>query len=420
MNYRNRDSLQFQTLRITKDSIRHWKRRFDARRGLIASSLTGQILRDYYADDSKWFYKAYVDGETRAFPVFTRPEWVTTAQRPDDIIKSVDDTGVYDYDEGFLQRVALQKASLDIDESMAPIEVSARDRFWNDTIYRISDIHTNEDGGFSLDVGLTDYFSYVTHSTKLADEFYDKAQVNDVTVDTPPAKASAALNGKLSIRDTHANDFEAIQNYSYAHLLGALVTLVVKMPNGEYYVAVQNRSDNTVDYPDSKGVAPSGSFSVWYNPKLECNLTYHALREFGEEVFNREALRSPPTSANASEPANKSIPVRVLADLLADPDGGAYLLATGLGFEALTAASQLSMLLYIDDPVFSAWVYDFVEYQSKEMIEGDIEMVEVTDAAKSLLTDDWVPGAAFSLSQGLRTLTDEFSVDIGIDLTPQN
>jgi len=333
------------------------------------------------------------------------------------VIDSVSEDAEYDYDEGFLQRVALQNASLDIDEEMAPTEVSARDRFWNDTIYQITNINT-EDDGFSLDIALTDYYTYITHSTKLADELYDKAQARDITNDTPAVKATGSLKGSLNVRDTYAPSFEAIQEYSNAHLLGALVTLVVRMPNGNHYAAVQKRSENTVDYPNALGVAPSGAFSVWYNPKLECNLTYHVLREFGEEVFNRESLRAPPTSGNASEPANKSIPVRVLADLLADNDGGAYLTVTGLGFEALTAASQLSMLLYVDDPVFSAWIYDFIEYQSQEMLEGQIEMVKVSEAAESMLTDNWAPGAAFSLSQGLRTLSDKFDVDLGMQLTP--
>lgn len=417
MNYRNKDPLRFDRLRITKDSIRHWKNRFEARKGLIASATTGQILRDYYHEDSQWFYRVYVDGESRAFPLFTRPEWITNPRRPDDVINSVTEDESYDYDEGFLQRVALQNASLSIDEDLAPIEVSARDRFWNDTIYQIKDIHTDEDG-FSFDIGLTDYYTYITHSTKLADELYDKAQSKSIDTDTPAAKAAASLKGELHIRDSYAPSFNAIEEYNETHLLGALVTLVVKMPNGKHYVAVQHRSENTVDYPNALGVAPAGAFSVWYNPKLECNLTYHVLREFGEEVFNRESLRAPPKSGNASEPANKSIPVRVLADLLADKEGGAFLTVTGLGFEALTAASQLSMLLYVEDPVFAAWVYDFVEYQSREMLEGRIRMVEASEAAQSMLTDNWAPGAAFSLSQGLRTLTDEFDVDLGLDLSP--
>jgi hypothetical protein len=60
---------------------------------------------------------------------YNSPRSNRSATNPDNL--DLDDDGVEDGDEGFLQRVALQKASLDIDESIAPIEVSTRDRLGN-------------------------------------------------------------------------------------------------------------------------------------------------------------------------------------------------------------------------------------------------------------------------------------------------
>lgn len=411
------DNLIFDDIIVEEANIKYWEKRFEKRRELIGSTLIAQILHDYYSEDSDSFYHVHANGKSRAFPVLTKEEWTETTMPPNEVINSVSDEWIQSYDREFIWRTSMQQAALTVDSEYAPVELNVRDYVWNDPIYHIQNINTDPNGGFSFDLGMTDYYTYVSHSTKLVEEVYDACEKHDITTDTDPDEAKRAVRGDLNERDATVPNFQSMQSFNPHHTLGSLVTTLVRRPNGKHYVIVMDRSPVNVDFPSAMALAPSGVFSPWFNIEGEADLRYQILREFGEEVFSREQLRRPPESATDTEWVQSSVPVSALADLLNDPNGGATLRTTGFQFNALSAAPQVSSLLYIDDPVYASWVYDTVTYENSEMREGNVMMFEAEEALESTLTDNWAPGAAAALSQSLRAAKHELGVDLDFSVT---
>lgn len=412
------DNVTFDNIIVEEDHIKYWQDRFNNRRDLIGSTLIAQLMHDYYSEDSEFFYHSHINGKSRAFPVLTREEWADVVVDPEDAINSVDEGYTQSYDRDFIWRTSMQQAALTVDPEYAPVELDVRDYVWNDPIYHIRNINTDDDGGFSFDIGMTDYYTYVSHSTKLVEEVYEACTHHNITATTDANRAKQVVRGDLSQRDSDASDFDSMVENNTHHTLGSIVTTLLRRPNGEHYVAVMDRSPTNVDFPAALGLAPSGVFSPWFNITGEADYRYQILREFGEEVFSREQLRRPPENATDTEWVNRSIPVSVLADLLDDPDGGAELKLTGLQFNALSAAPQVASVLYIDDPVYASWVYDMVAYGDTEMREGNVMMVEAEEAMESTMSDNWAPGAAAALSQSLIAAKHELGADLDFTLTP--
>ncbi len=414
------DNLMFDDIVVEEANIRYWENRFEKRRELIGSTLIAQLLNDYYSEDADSFYHVHSNGNTRAFPVFTQEEWTHTLLDPKEIIDSVSDEWMQSYDQDFIWSTSMQQAALTVDAEYTPVELDVRDYVWNDPIYHIQNINTDPDGGFSFDLGMTDYYTYVSHSTKLVEEVYDACEKHDITTDTDAEEAKRAIRGEFDERDATVPNFESMKSFNPHHTFGSLVTTLIRRPNGKHYVVVMDRSSTNVDFPSARAIAPSGVFSPWFNIDGEADLRYQILREFGEEVFSREQLRRPPESATDTEWVRSSTPVSVLADMLNDPNGGATMKVTGFQFNALSAAPQVSTLLYIDDPVYASWVYDTVSYENSEMREGDVMMFEAEEALESTLSDNWAPGAAVALSQSLRVAKHRLGVDLDFSVTDQS
>lgn len=411
------DNILFDNIIVEDDHIEYWRDRFDNRRDLIGSTLIAQLMHDYYSEDSEHFYHSHINGKSRAFPVLTKDEWTDLTLDPTDVINSVEENWTQSYDRDFIWRTSMQQAALTVEPEYAPVELNVRDYVWNDPMYRIQSINTDPSGGFDFDIDMTDYYTYVSHSTKLVEEVYETCDHSNITADSDSDDAKQAVRGHLSERESLAPDFETMVENNTHHIMGSLVTTLLRLPDGSFYVPVLDRSPTNVDFPAALGLAPSGAFSPWFNIEAEMDLRYQVLREFGEEVFSREQLRRPPENATDTEWVQSSTPISTLADLLDDPDGGAELKVTGFQFNALSAAPQVSALLFIDDPVYASWVYDYINYGDSSMREGNVMMVEAEEAMESTMSDNWAPGAAASLSQSLRA-AEKLGADFDFSLQP--
>jgi hypothetical protein len=414
MTYEHTDDLTFDDIIVDRGNIEYWQQQFEDRRDLIGSELIARLLKQYYEDDAAHFHTVSVGGETRVFPTLARQPWLRTNVDPDDVIASFSETPVAKYDKKFIWQTAMQRAALSVDPADSPVEVSVRDHVWNDPIYNIDRISADGET-ISFDTSMTDYYTYVSHSVKLVEELYKNCRRANITSATVPSAAATALEGQFTERDRLAPTFDAMVANNSHHLLGSIVTTLVEMPDGEHFITVMKRSDTNVDFPDTLGLAPSGAFSPWFSPEDECDFQYQILREVAEEVFGRDSLvRAPEKTDNAW--VNMGVPAKALGRLLDDDNSPVDLAVTGFAFNTLSAAPQVSSLLYIRDPTYASWVYDVVTNRMGDPLrEGDVRMVKASDAIESLFTDKWAPGAAVALAQSLRVAVDEYGADIDID-----
>ena len=405
LNYE--DSLRFDPLVVEQDNISYWRDRFEQRRDLVASPIVAKILTEYYEDDSEHFYEVSYDGMSRRFPVFTKDEWSDVSLDPDHVINSVDeeDWG-REHDKQFIWDTCMQQASLALDPDTTRQQIEVRDYVWNNPLYRIDTVHNEPDSkGFRFDIGMTDYYTYVSQATRIVEELYDHCQRFGVRPESDPEEAKNLLVDRLQFRDKIAPSFDSMASEPN-HPLGTLVTTMFRMPDGTHYVVLVDRASTTVDYPDTIGIAPSGVSAPLYDASEECDLEYLILREFGEEVFTREEFRRSSEDVDSKDWITTSAPVRELRRLLRG-DGGTDIRVTGFAYNCLSGASQVSALLYIEDPTYAEWLYDHVTHYDQEMMEGSLRLAEVDDAMRELLKaydndeSDWAPGAAVALSQSV-------------------
>lgn len=408
MNYE--DDLRFDPLIVEQDNIEYWRERFEQRRNLIASPIVARVLYEYYSDDQDHFYKVSYDGDSRAFPVFTKEAWSETLMDPADVIQNVDGSDWHrDYDKQFIWDTCMQQASLSLDPTTSRQQIEVRDHVWNNPLHRIDSL-TETDDGFHVDVGMTDYYTYVSHAMRIVEELYDHCQRFNITADSDPEEAKDLLVDRLQFRDKIAPSFRAMAKFGPYHTLGMLTTTLVKLPDGNHYVVIVDRSEHNVDYPDAIGIAPSGVSAPLYDPEDEADIEYLVKREFGEEVFSRDEFRHPPEDVSSKDWVDNSSPVRTLGELL---DGeGADMYTTGFAFNCMSSASQLSNLLYIHDTTYAEWVRDAVEVEDTQMMEGELRLIPVDEAMKSALSDRWAPGAAVSMAQSLHAADRELDIDL--------
>lgn len=411
MTFDYTDELAFDSIVVERDNIKYWQRQFAARRDLIGSPLVADILFEYYTPgDNERFYSAHVSGEELNFPVLMEDDWANVSFDPDNLIKSFTDEYDTEYDRSFIWETAMQRAALTVDATDAPVDFRVRDYVWNNPIYKIDSIQTTSDG-FEFDVALTDYYTYVSRAIKLVEELFEVLDYRNVQAGTPTEDALDALqfSSDFSKRDYYAPNLNSLKADSSHHLLGSIVTTLIEH-NDEVYVAVMNRSETTVDFPSAKGVAPSGAFYPVADSEAECQYRTQLLGLVGDELFTIEPPVTEPE--NISPDWMLEEPMLDELNTLLDTDG-AHTRITGLGFNCLNTAPQVSALLYIDDEEYTEKLFEKVQSQTEEDLEeGTVQFVPLEETLENLGDEKWAPGAAVSLLQGTRAATEEFELDI--------
>lgn len=397
------ENLSFDDVIVESDHIKYWKNRFNDRKDLIASSIVARVLFEYYIDDREYFYKLQSNDRTRAFPILSRDEWMNSTTDPDDVIASVDpDDWNTDYDQQFIWDICMQKVALELDADTSSRQISVREHMWNDPYYRVDGVQAGEDGSLTINLGMTDYFTYVSNARRIVEEVYDQSQRFNITKDSNADEAAELLKDRLPFRDKIAPSFSVLESGRPYHILSLLVATALETSDGTKII-LMNRVNKNVDYPRSIGVAPAGITSPFYDLNQEADLKYLMLREFGEEVLNSHEYKLPPEDPSSNDWILEN---QVVDDLHTSiEDGESQFDITGFGFNALSGASQLYGLLHITDEEMANKIHEDVKNRDGESEEGDLFFEDIPNTKDKIFThSSWAPGAAVTVSRAIETI----------------
>lgn len=223
---------------------------------------------------------------------------------------------------------------------------------------------------------------------------------------------------QTELRDKLIMNFEmAIKRKRYPVSIGCDVALVVNH-NGAKKIAMQTRSFETSQYGGRVAVIPSFGLCPVVNSGIieSCNehklyknlLLYNIIKEYCEEVFNKEELeRCPDGHANPYWFYEDVSEARDLLKALEDKRASCIYL--GFGFDAINGISNMAVLLYIEDGELSRKIVNTSisnwEYRRADDQRG-IEFVDIESFILRERFDDelYQSETAFTLSLAIEEI----------------
>jgi len=236
---------------------------------------------------------------------------------------------------------------------------------------------TEDPGGLVVDVGLCDYFQYVSACGALAIE-----------------TVQAALHAQPHpLRDLHAHSVEALARAPLrAHALGVAATVVFDTGDGQVWLS-QERSQNVVTHSGRSAVLPAFAFQPFYgSAEDEFDMQHQFLREFGEEVMGVPELGE--DSEHVAHDWFYDRPeLSALVKLF--QAGRARLSLTGFGFDALNGEPVLTVCVRVLDPAYWQSIRRRIK-RSTESRAVRVNRIEEIPRAVIEQRAQWSPSSACS------------------------
>jgi len=210
------------------------------------------------------------------------------------------------------------------------------------------------------------YLSRVTTDCKIESKkcrFYQKLTLIDALERETFSVAVRKFRKRTKLRDATLKTFQtAISTKNYPVSLGCHVVLIINI-DGKKYVALETRSNQTFTYGGSIASVPvfgmvpipqNQNSTIGDNLK-ENVLLYNILKEYSEELYNRDSLEK---IANRTDPfwfyEDLSETHSLIQSLQEKKSHCRFL---GYGFDAINGLSILATMLYIEDDMLSKSIY---------------------------------------------------------------
>lgn len=174
--------------------------------------------------------------------------------------------------------------------------------------------------------------------------------------------------------------------------------------NDEYKICIHERSSITVNYPEGYMVVPSFGFgsikNINNNPLL-----YSFLKEYSEEIFNREELDIDDNHVNPCWFYNQYEEVKDILDLI--NDNKFYLHLIGCGFDAISGFFNITLLAIIDDIQLSQKIYNNCK-GNWETSNHNIKFLSMAseDMHNIVQSGKLSPSSSFAISRALQILNE--------------
>ncbi len=241
--------------------------------------------------------------------------------------------------------------------------------------------------GIKFEVGEYDYFQRISF-------------VNDIEKETFNCAYHIQRNPKLR-KKYLPNITNASTTAENTIPIGCDAVLIIKIDN-EYKVCIHERSVETINYPNGIMIVPSFGFGsikdLTNNPLL-----YSFLKEYSEEIFNREEVDKKDNHVNPYWFYSQYEEIKDILGLIDKNEF--YLHLIGYGFDAISCYCNIILLAIIDDKVLSEKIYNTCK-GNWETSNNNIKFVGITSNELEKIFQDrkMSPSTAFSISRTIQIL----------------
>ncbi|MBK6932341.1 MAG: hypothetical protein IPH12_16375 [Saprospirales bacterium] len=220
------------------------------------------------------------------------------------------------------------RSDIRIDKKFINKRKSLGHDLWDAPLFALVEIQEAEKK-VELKIGLCTYFQYVSSCEKIGEE---------------------SINNKRKLRDKFLPDIETVSKCPLnAHGIGVAFVIAVK-EGDTYRILLQKRGMSTVNHLGTIASVPTFAFQpIKEDYENEINIEYQFLREYYEELHDREDLikRNKNLAYNWFYNHN---PIKRIRDLMAKELF--EIVPLGFGFDALNGEAILAYLAIIDDEDF--------------------------------------------------------------------
>jgi hypothetical protein len=255
---------------------------------------------------------------------------------------------------------------------------------WNAPLFHLVKIHELDDN-LNLELGICDYFQYVSACGPIEQETIKATQFE---------KASTPLRNRFA-----PNLDKLAQCPMGAHGIG-VHSVVAFRNNTSYEILLQRRTHDTFGYGGVIAVVPSFLYQPLQNPSEEVSLFHNFLREFYEELYNKEEVVKNSTHVSFDWFYDDK-PIARLLDLY---KSGVFTLEfTGFGFDALFGDVNIALLACIEET--ESIEREYRQFRSNWEAKGIDRLDYQLPLLAEYLKDRRLhPGSAFALSKAVERL----------------
>lgn len=368
-----------------------------------SSGAISAALREYYSSDRDNVYSVVTSTKRVTLPILTKREWIDIDGEMSDFVDGVDGSERIYHHEKTVQGVAEEtwvKRHRSADGRSEPAVFSLQDAVWNGRNYRITGVGDDA----KLEVGTSDYFTYVSHHERLLRNFHTKLQSHGV--ETPREAREVVQRETFAGRDAVAGDFDAITEYrQHVHTLNAVCLLAIETETGDTVVYTVERSEDVLHNPGTNSVAPACGLSPDDNERADPGVS--ALRELEEELLG--GVQSETSGQTTRE---------VAEELFGSPDV-VSVERTGLGFTMGAPRSVMAGLVHVTDEQVGRRLRRHMR-KNWEIQKVQEHVLPFDDGIPSEMeTNRASPSGLFSFLQGLQRL-EEKGVETGVSFNATN
>lgn len=388
-----------------EDAHRFWSRRNRVYEAHETGVLSDALL-DYYQDAVGEFYTIEMNGDALTRPILSPDDWRQPTRDLSSVIGTISHEMETRYDSASLMNqlegmgyCLVEKQGIEL-----PTQIDLGEYLYNGLTYGVTRSRL-VDGKPVFDIGLTDYFSYLSTSEALLQDTYD-VLLTDGTVGTERRdQLIPTVDDLLSLSNT-------------VNKVGMVVLLGLAREDGGVDILVSRRSNIVLEYPGHYSLVPAGAAQPLHGDLYDADLELTILREFAEEVLDFPETTSldfeEDVDATTALTAYKQCePLNKLYTTL--HEGEIDLWYTNASVSALNGKFDMGGLLYIHDNDTARWVR---ENMSSNWESSDYELIRhpVSEVPELYTSHTLAPSAYVTLFEGLALLRDEYGVPLGFDI----
>ncbi len=261
--------------------------------------------------------------------------------------------------------------------------------FNNPSLFLHRIVYNNRDNNIVFEVGEYNYFQRISY-------------VSDFEKETFNCSYRVATKPKLRKRYL-ANVNNASIASENTIPIGCDTVFAIKR-NSEYEICIHKRSEETVNYPEGYMVVPSFGFGSI--KKVDDNpLLYSFLKEYCEEVFNREEMDQEDDHVNPYWFYHRFEEVDDVIDLI--KNNKFYFHLIGCGFDAIGGFFNITLLAVIDDEQLSRKIYDNCN-GNWETFNHSIKFISISsdEINKIFESGKLSPSSSFAISRAIQVLSE--------------
>jgi hypothetical protein len=345
------------------------KLRLDKRNKKINAPGLYNRLVDFYLQQNmiESLYLAEIGNKKRKIPFITRENWFNNKFRENLVINLSQ---------------PLKRSTDKVDIKFIKQRQYYGHALWDDPLFTLTNIF-EKPNSLELEVGVCNYFQYVTFSGKLEEETY---------------------NSKTKLRKKFLSTWEQITSFDKRTFgLGTICLIAIRHEN-TYNFVLSIRSIKTVAYGGKIGGLPSFAYQPFNNDyQHEIDYNHQIMREIYEELYDNEELihKNNHLAYNWFYTENSVQRLREALD-----KNQIEFIPLGIGIDALNGEPNLSFLILIKDREFweNEKSYMKINWESDDYLEKSFTDPFFENLIES---DNWQCGSIFTISESIKYLNNK-------------